>query len=71
MYSLPKYTNTHIKHIHMHSEDSGSLILALILGELTAPPRYALTIVVAPTLAEKVLSVCMYLESESWSDVLG
>ncbi len=36
------------------SEGSGSLILALILGEMTAPPRYALTIVVAPTLAEKV-----------------
>lgn len=36
------------------SEEMGTLALSLILCELTAPPRYALTIVAAPKVAERV-----------------
>lgn len=45
---LPDVVSSHVPH------EAGTLAVAFFMAELTAPPRYALTIVVAPLIAEKV-----------------
>jgi hypothetical protein len=48
VHMLPAAVSSHI------SEEMGTLALALLLCEMTAPPRYALTIVAAPKIAERI-----------------
>lgn len=48
VHMLPDAISSHI------SEEMGTLALALLLCEMTAPPRYALTIVAAPKIAERI-----------------
>ena len=45
---LPHVISSHVPH------EAGTLAVAFFMAECTAPPRYALTIVVAPLIAEKI-----------------